>query len=107
MEYLLIAIVLLGAFVIPGSAQPAQKPRRGGRLVLAMIRDISTLNPFLRTASTDQAVRSLVYETLLDFDKDGKADLALVSASHNAIVMLRGNGQGGFALFSAAARGGS
>ena len=54
------------------SVQPAEKPRRGGRLVLAMIREVSTLNPFLRTASTDQAVRSLVYETLLDSDKDGQ-----------------------------------
>ena len=58
--------------MIPGSVQPAEKPRRGGRLVLAMIREVSTLNPFLRTASTDQAVRSLVYETLLDSDKDGQ-----------------------------------
>jgi peptide/nickel transport system substrate-binding protein len=63
---------LFGALAVTGSAQPAETPRRGGRLVLAMIRDVSTLNPFLRTASTDQAVRSLVYETLLDFDKNGK-----------------------------------
>ncbi len=72
MKYLLIGTVLLGAFIVPGSALPAAKMKRGGRLVLGMIRDVSTLNPFLRTASTDQAVRSLVYETLLDFDKNGK-----------------------------------
>lgn len=72
MKYLSLTLVLLGAFLIPGLVQPAENPRRGGRLVLGMIRDISTLNPFLRTASTDQAVRSLVYETLLDFDKNGK-----------------------------------
>jgi peptide/nickel transport system substrate-binding protein len=71
MTYMSIAVLLLGVILIPAFVQPAEKPRRGGRLVLGMIREISTLNPFLRTASTDQAVRSLVYETLLDFDKNG------------------------------------
>jgi hypothetical protein len=34
-----------------------------------------------------------------DFDRDGKTDLALVSASHSSVVMLRGDGKGGFSLF--------
>ncbi|MGH7845971.1 MAG: ABC transporter substrate-binding protein, partial [Candidatus Binatia bacterium] len=81
MEYLSATLILLlGAFLIGGFVHPAEKPRRGGRLVLGMIRDISTLNPFLRTASTDQAVRSLVYETLLDFDKNGKPVPSLAQA---------------------------
>jgi hypothetical protein len=36
-----------------------------------------------------------------DFDRDGKVDLALVSASHNSVVMLRGDGKGGFSPFTA------
>jgi hypothetical protein len=37
-----------------------------------------------------------------DFDRDGKVDLALVSASHHAVVMLRGDGKGGFSPFAEA-----
>ena len=41
-----------------------------------------------------------------DFDRDGIADLALVSASHGSVIMLRGEGTGRFSPFqeSAAAR---
>ena len=38
-------------------------------------------------------------------DRDGKSDLALVSASHHTVALLRGDGAGGFTLmFPAAAR---
>ncbi|MGH7278897.1 MAG: FG-GAP repeat domain-containing protein [Candidatus Rokuibacteriota bacterium] len=33
-----------------------------------------------------------------DFDRDGRSDLALVSASHHTLVLLRGDGAGGFSL---------
>ncbi|MGH7398666.1 MAG: FG-GAP repeat domain-containing protein, partial [Candidatus Rokuibacteriota bacterium] len=35
-----------------------------------------------------------------DLDRDGRADLALVSASHHSVTTLRGDGQGGFASFA-------
>jgi len=35
-----------------------------------------------------------------DFDRDGKIDLALVSASHGSLVMLRGDGKGSFLPFA-------
>jgi ABC-type transport system substrate-binding protein len=50
----------------------AEAPKYGGRLVLGIRNDINGLNPFLRTSSTNVYVRQLVYEALLDFDKDGK-----------------------------------
>jgi len=50
----------------------AEAPKYGGRLVLAIRNDISGLNPFVRTTSTNVYVRQLVYEALLDFDKHGK-----------------------------------
>ena len=50
----------------------AEAPKYGGRLVLGIRNDITGLNPFLRTSSTNIYVRHLMYETLLDFDKNGK-----------------------------------
>jgi hypothetical protein len=36
-----------------------------------------------------------------DFNRDKKIDLALVSASHSSLVMLRGDGKGRFSPFAA------
>jgi hypothetical protein len=36
-----------------------------------------------------------------DFNRDRKIDLALVSASHSSVIMLRGDGKGGFSPFAA------
>jgi ABC-type transport system substrate-binding protein len=54
------------------SASAAEAPRYGGRVVFGIRNDISSLNPFLRTSSTNYYVRGLAYEALLDFDKSGK-----------------------------------
>jgi ABC-type transport system substrate-binding protein len=54
-----------------GSVEAAEKPKSGGRLIFAMESDVSTMNPFVRMISTDQLMRSLMYETLLDFDIKG------------------------------------
>jgi peptide/nickel transport system substrate-binding protein len=54
------------------SASAAEAPRYGGRLVFGIRSDISSLNPFLRTSSTNYYVRGLAYEALLDFDQVGK-----------------------------------
>jgi ABC-type transport system substrate-binding protein len=69
-----IATFLLFALLLssPTLTIPAETPKYGGRLVMAIRNDISGLNPFLRTTSTNVYVRQLVYESLLDFDKSGK-----------------------------------
>jgi hypothetical protein len=54
----------------------------------------------LPVIKTDQDIIALAAS---DFDRDGKTDLALVSASHNAVVMLRGDGSGKFSPFPEAA----
>jgi peptide/nickel transport system substrate-binding protein len=63
-----------------GSLTGAEAPKYGGRLVLAIRNDVSGLNPFVRTTSTNVYVRQLVYESLLDFDKSGKVVPALAES---------------------------
>lgn len=72
MKRLLIAVVCLGTFFFTGPVKAAEKPSYGGRLVFGIRSDISSVNPFLRTSSTNYYVRGLAYEALLDFDKVGK-----------------------------------
>jgi hypothetical protein len=52
--------------------------------------------------TTDQDVIALA---AADFDRDGRQDLALVSASHHAVVVLLGDGTGGFSPAPAARTG--
>ena len=59
-------------FLSAVSLRGAEAPRYGGRLVLGIRNDITGLNPFLRTSSTNMYVRQLMYEALLDFDKNAK-----------------------------------
>ncbi|HSE85786.1 MAG TPA: hypothetical protein VLJ79_06180, partial [Candidatus Binatia bacterium] len=55
----------LAAFVVSSiSAQSAETPKYGGRLVLGISKDIISLNPFYRTQSTDSFVRELMFQTL-------------------------------------------
>lgn len=58
----------------------AEAPRHGGRLVFGLRNDLSTLNPFIRTQSSNFYIRGLVYEALLDYDKDGKQVPALAES---------------------------
>lgn len=53
------------------SARSAETPKDGGTLTFGIFRDISTLNPFVATRSTEHYVRSLIYETLLDDKEKG------------------------------------
>jgi len=50
------------------SAQSAETPKYGGRLIFGISKDIISLNPFYRTQSTDSFVRELMFQTLLDLD---------------------------------------
>ncbi|MGH7834355.1 MAG: ABC transporter substrate-binding protein, partial [Candidatus Binatia bacterium] len=74
---LVFAFWLVSVF---GSAESAEAPKRGGRLIFALESDVSTMNPFVRMLSTDQLMRSLIYETLLDFDIKGQIVPALAES---------------------------
>jgi ABC-type transport system substrate-binding protein len=66
--------------IFAGAGFAAETPRRGGRLVVGLRNDITAVNPFMRTTSTNFAVRGIVYEPLIDFDKDGKIVPALATS---------------------------
>ncbi|HEY3305027.1 MAG TPA: ABC transporter substrate-binding protein [Candidatus Binatia bacterium] len=72
MKRLATAILCFAMLSLPELAGGAEKPIHGGRLVFGIRNDITSLNPFIRTSSTNYYVRGLAYEALLDFDKTGK-----------------------------------
>jgi ABC-type transport system substrate-binding protein len=72
MNRLRVAASFLSVFFSLGSLWAADTPKYGGRLTFGIRNDISSLNPFLRTASTNFYVRGLMYEALLDFDRAGR-----------------------------------
>ena len=64
---------VLGTLIAFGTmAWGAESPRYGGRLVFGMAKDITSLNPFYRTQSTDSFVRDLTFQALLDLDRKGQ-----------------------------------
>ncbi len=52
-------------------AKAAGEPKRGGTLTLATRKGVSTMNPLVRTMSTDHSIRDLIYEALLVLDERG------------------------------------
>jgi len=78
MTHIIAAFLTLLVFV--ASAPAAETPRRGGRLILGLRNDITAVNPFMRTTSTNFAVRGIAYEPLIDFDKDSKMVPALATS---------------------------
>jgi len=46
-------------------------PKGGGTLTMGMRKDITVLNPLVRTFSTDERVRDLMFESLLTLDPHG------------------------------------
>lgn len=78
MTHIIAAFLTLLVFV--ASAPAAETPRRGGRLILGLRNDITAVNPFMRTTSTNFAVRGIAYEPLIDFDKDSKVVPALATS---------------------------
>lgn len=75
-----IIVAGLTLLLFTASAHAAETPRRGGRLILGLRNDITAVNPFQRTTSTNFAVRGIVYEPLIDFDKDSKMVPALATS---------------------------
>jgi peptide/nickel transport system substrate-binding protein len=71
MKTFLLAFLFCGLLLSSDVLTAAEAPRYGGRLVLGIRNDASGLNPFLRTTSTNFYIRGLVYEPLLDNDKNG------------------------------------
>lgn len=68
-------ILALALGLIVGLSLPAKgasdKPKRGGTLTMAIRKDVSIMNPLIRTMSTDQSIRELIYESLLVLDAKG------------------------------------
>jgi len=67
-----LAVFAFSLLLFATLALAAEAPRRGGRLVFGIRNDTTSLNPFLRSSSTNFYVRGLVYEPLLEFDREGK-----------------------------------
>lgn len=53
-----------------GSAAAAGNPKRGGSLIWALQEDPVTLAPFGITTTSTEQVHNLIYESLVDWDKD-------------------------------------
>src|SRR5262245_61026379 len=68
MKCLRLAALFWSIFFAITSLEGAETPKYGGRLVFGLSRDISGLNPFFRTRSTNKYVRQIAYETLFDYD---------------------------------------
>jgi len=73
MKRIFMLSVILGLSVLLAWAAPAvsQQPKRGGTLTMAIRKDLTTMNPLVRTMSTDQSIRELIYESLLSVNAKG------------------------------------
>ena len=80
MNCLRIAASLLSVFLAVGLSEGAEAPKYGGRLVFGLARDITGLNPFVRTRSTNKYVRQIAYETLFDYDTKSQLVPALAES---------------------------
>ena len=71
-RFFLLSLVLsfLAASSMPLGAA-SDKPKQGGTLNMGLRRDIQLMNPLVGTRSTEQHIRHLMFETLLDFDLTG------------------------------------
>jgi peptide/nickel transport system substrate-binding protein len=57
--------------VLPARGASAQ-PKRSGTITLATQNDLVTMNPMVRTASTERLMRMLMFDSLLGSDLQGK-----------------------------------
>jgi ABC-type transport system substrate-binding protein len=80
MKCLRFTLCFLSLFLAAALLEAAESPRSGGRLVFGLSRDISGLNPFVRTRSTNKYVRQIAYETLLDYDEQEQLVPALAES---------------------------
>ena len=69
----ILSVVLAVAFAVSvTSPLTAQTPKRGGTLVVGMSQDLPGLDPHPSTSTITYQVLSLVYQGLVDFDRDLK-----------------------------------
>ncbi len=71
-RFFLLFLVL--SFLVASSmplVAASDKPKQGGTLVMGLRRDIQLMNPLVGTRSTEEHIRHLMFETLLDVDLDG------------------------------------
>jgi peptide/nickel transport system substrate-binding protein len=66
-----LGLVVVLALLLPLQAD-AQTPKRGGTLVVGMSQDLPGLDPHPSTSTITYQVLSLVYQGLVDFDRDLK-----------------------------------
>jgi len=69
-----LSVILSSALVVAAplaAAAAGATPKYGGTLTFATHRDISTMNPLVRTSSHNEWVRRLMFESLLEVDKRG------------------------------------
>src|SRR4029450_10069617 len=78
---LVLAAVL--ALLLPWHAA-AQAPKKGGTLVVGMSQDLPGLDPHPSTSTITYQVLSLVYQGLVDFDRDLKIKPVLAEAWQGA-----------------------
>jgi len=67
----LLATLLVAALAVTVASE-AETPKRGGKLVVAMSQDLPGLDPHPSTSTITYQVLSLVYQGLVDFDRDLK-----------------------------------
>ncbi len=72
MKRFLATLSFLLVFALPALAQVSSSaPKRGGTLTMATRKDLTLMNPLVRTSSTDRQIRNLMFETLLGIDNSG------------------------------------
>jgi peptide/nickel transport system substrate-binding protein len=67
---LAFALVTLVAITTVPRSSPAQAPKPGGRLVVGLSQDIPGLDPHPSTSTITYQVLSLVFQSLVDFDRN-------------------------------------
>lgn len=75
MKRFIIGAVCVFSLLLFGLTEPAEsaadKPKRGGTLTIGTQKDLTVMNPLIRTASTDKYLRQLMFESLLAHDAKG------------------------------------
>ena len=62
------AFTFLLLFPAPQVSNAQDQPKRGGTLTFTTRKDLTMMNPLVRTSSTDKSLRDLMYEALLAMD---------------------------------------
>ncbi|HEX9879428.1 MAG TPA: ABC transporter substrate-binding protein, partial [Candidatus Binatia bacterium] len=73
MKRVLTVLSFLLIFLTPVIAQMGpETPKRGATLTMATRKDLTVMNPLVRTSSTDREIRQLMFEPLLGLDLKGE-----------------------------------